>query len=82
MGVLLIEQRDPGTAIFESAGRRNANRLQSSLDQVASARGWKVIQAGQTRLIGPAVYRAARRGVTDNLRRLILDVSRELGRRI
>jgi hypothetical protein len=82
VGVLLIEQRDPATAIFEGAGRRNANPLQASLDRVAPSRGWEIIRAGRTRLIGPAVYRAARRGVTDNLRRLILDVSRELGRRI
>jgi hypothetical protein len=84
VGVLLIEQRDPPTAIFEGAGRKNANRLDTALDNVASARGWGAWTVGQkrTRLIGPAVYRAARRGVTDNLRRLILDVSRELGRRI
>lgn len=82
IGVLLIEQRDPATAIFESAGRRNANPLQASLDMVAVSRAWEIIRAGRTRIIGPAVYRAARRGVTDRLRSLILDVSRTLERRI
>ena len=84
VGVLIIEQRDPATAIFEGAGRKNANRMDTSLDLVASSRGWAAWGVGQkrTRIIGPAVYRAARGGVTDNLKRLILDVSRELGRRI
>jgi hypothetical protein len=82
IGVLLIEQRDPATAIYESMGRNTDTALSRSLNSVAESRGWAIIEPGRTRKIGPVVYRAARRGVTDNLRRLILDVSRELGRRI
>jgi hypothetical protein len=51
--VILIEQKDPAAAIFETAGRGSANRLGDSLGFVG---------AGRTRLIGPAVYKA-RRGI-------------------
>jgi hypothetical protein len=53
VGVILIEQKDPAAAIFETAGRANPNRLGDSLGFVG---------AGRTRFIGPAVYRA-RRGI-------------------
>ena len=53
VGVILIEQKDPATAIFETAGRLNANRLGDQLGFVGP---------GRTRLIGPAVYKA-RRGI-------------------
>lgn len=53
VGVILIEQKDPAAAIFETAGRANANKLGDSLGFVG---------AGRTRLIGPAVYKA-RRGI-------------------
>ena len=51
VGVILIEQKDPAAAIFETAGRANANKLGNALGFVG---------AGRTRLIGPAVYRARR----------------------
>ena len=82
IGVINIEQRDPAAAIFEAAGRRNANPLAASLDKVGPSRGWQIVPATPTRLIGPAVYKAARQGVTDALRRLILDVARTVERRI
>ena len=66
VGVILIEQKDPATAIFETAGRANANRLGDSLGFVG---------AGRTRLIGPAVYKA-RRGVEDKMQKMILDTAR------
>ena len=79
VGVILVEQKDPATAIFETAGRANVNPLSTALD-AASNRGWAAWGVGQkrTRLIGPAVYRAARRGVTERLQRLILSVSRRI----
>ena len=46
-GVINIIQRDPGTAIFETAGRKNKNPLGKSLGS---------IQPGRTRLLGPIVY--------------------------
>ena len=53
VGVILIIQKDQAAAIFETAGRANRNSLSDNLSPV---------QAGRTRFIGPAVYRA-RRGI-------------------
>jgi hypothetical protein len=66
VGVILIEQKDPATAIFETAGRANANRLGDQLGFVS---------AGRTRLIGPAVYKA-RRGIEAQMEKMILDTAR------
>jgi len=66
VGVILIEQKDPATAIFETAGRANANRLGDELGFVAP---------GRTRLIGPAVYRA-RKGIEKEMQKMILDTAR------
>jgi hypothetical protein len=65
VGVILIEQKDQATAIFETAGRANANKLNTSL-QIA---GFPV-SAGRTRLIGPAVYKA-RRGIEGEMLKMI-----------
>jgi len=66
VGVILIEQKDPAAAIFETAGRANANRLGDQLGFVGP---------GRTRLIGPAVYRA-RRGIESEMEKMILDTAR------
>ena len=66
VGVILIEQKDPAAAIFETAGRANANRLGDSLGFVG---------AGRTRFIGPAVYRA-RRSIEAEMQKMILDTAR------
>ncbi len=66
VGVILIEQKDPGAAIFESAGRANANKLGNALGFVG---------AGRTRLIGPAVYRA-RRGIEAEMTKMIAKTMR------
>jgi hypothetical protein len=47
LGTINIVQRDTGTAIFETAGRRNQNPLGDALGP---------IQPGRTRVIGPVVY--------------------------
>jgi hypothetical protein len=65
VGVILIEQKDQGAAIFEVAGRKNSNRLDTSL-RIA---GYPV-SAGRTRLIGPAVYKA-RRGIESEMFKMI-----------
>ena len=70
VGVILIEQKDPATAIFETAGRANANRLGDQLGFVG---------AGRTRLIGPAVYKA-RRGIESEMEKMILDTARTVRR--
>ena len=66
VGVILIEQKDPAAAIFETAGRANSNRLGNALGFVS---------AGRTRLIGPAVYKA-RRGIEAEMEKMILDTAR------
>ena len=63
VGVILIEQKDPAAAIFETAGRANPNRLSNNLEPVS---------AGRTRLIGPAVYRS-RRKIENEMKEMIVD---------
>ena len=65
VGVILIEQKDPATAIFETAGRANANKLGDQLGFVG---------AGRTRLIGPAVYKA-RKGIEKEMEKMILETA-------
>ena len=66
VGVILIEQKDPAAAIFETAGRANANKLGSALGFVG---------AGRTRLLGPAVYKA-RRGIEAEMTKMIAKTMR------
>ena len=63
VGVILKEQKDPAAAIFETAGRANANKLSNNLEPVS---------AGRTRLIGPAVYRS-RRKIENEMKEMIVD---------
>ena len=72
VGVILIIQKDQAAAIFETAGRANANRLSANLSPVT---------AGRTRLIGPAVYRS-RRGIEKELKQVIAAASRTVQRGI
>ena len=65
VGVILIEQKDQGAAIFEVAGRKTSNRLDDSL-RIA---GFPV-SPGRTRLIGPAVYKA-RKGIEAEMLKMI-----------
>jgi hypothetical protein len=46
-GTIMIVQRDTGTAIFETAGRKSSNPLGDSLGPISP---------GRTRVIGPVVY--------------------------
>lgn len=70
VGVILIIQKDQAAAIFETAGRKNTNSLSRNLDPV---------QAGRTRLIGPAVYRA-RRGIEAAMKHTIAAAARTVER--
>ena len=80
LGVIKIEQRDRATAVFETAGRKNSNKLGDQLNLYTN-RGWKSVPTKPTRIIGPATYKAARKGVTDELRALIVRVNQRLERR-
>jgi len=65
---IAIQQKDPGTAIFESAGRKTENRLGNSLGPLAP---------GRTRVLGPSVLR--RRGqVEEQMKQLVLKASRRV----
>ena len=66
VGVILIEQKDPAAAIFETAGRANANKLGNALGFVG---------AGRTRLLGPAIYKA-RRGIEAEMQKMIVKTIR------
>ena len=72
VGVILIEQKDPAAAIFETAGRANANKLGNALGFVG---------AGRTRLIGPAVYKA-RRNIEAEMTKMIAKTMRDVQRDI
>ena len=67
-GVINIVQRDAGTAIFETAGRKNGNPLGDSLGPLSP---------GRTRLIGPVVY-----SQRDNLERVIGDLANRIVARV
>lgn len=68
VAVIRIQQNDPGAAVFESAGRANANPLGASLGSLAP---------GRTRVLGPAVYRK-RREVESEMSQLVLDTVRRV----
>jgi len=72
VGVILIEQKDPAAAIFETAGRANANKLGNALGFVG---------AGRTRIIGPAVYKA-RRGIETEMTKMITKTMRDVQKEI
>ena len=68
VGVILIIQKDQAAAIFETAGRKTDNTLGRNLEPV---------QAGRTRLIGPAVYKT-RRGIETELKKTIAEAARQV----
>lgn len=68
-----IVQRDQAAAIFETAGRRNANSLERSLGKLSP---------GRTRIIGPAVYRAKPQFESElkqSIQKVLKRVQKELG---
>lgn len=72
VAVIVIQQTNAAAAIFESAGRKTANRLGDNLGHLAP---------GRTRIIGPAVYRkrgAITREMERAALRIVNDVNREL----
>jgi hypothetical protein len=65
---IAIQQKDPGTAIFEAAGRKTSNRLGDSLGPLAP---------GRTRVLGPSVLRK-RAAVERQMEQLVLKASRRV----
>jgi hypothetical protein len=72
LGVINIVQRDTGTAIFETAGRKNPNPLGDSLGRLSP---------GRTRLIGPVVYSRAR-DIEEGMRKLSLKIVNRVNREL
>jgi hypothetical protein len=72
VGVILIIQKDQAAAIFETAGRKNANTLSNNLSPV---------QPGRTRFIGPAVYRS-RRKIENEMKEMIVDTISAIHKKI
>ncbi|NDH30181.1 MAG: hypothetical protein EBX72_06810 [Betaproteobacteria bacterium] len=81
LAVIIIQQMDPAAAAFEVAGRTNPGKLSASLDQEAG-RGWARAHAGRTKVIGPAVYKATRKGATEEIARLVDQLGEELTRKL
>jgi hypothetical protein len=77
VGVILIEQKNAATAVFEGAGRKDTNRLGTSLDSVSPERGFAMAMPGRTRLIGPAVYKA-RRGIETEMAKMVLETIKQV----
>lgn len=70
--IINIQQTDPGTAAFETAGRANVNRLGQSLG---------AIRPGHTRILGPAVFRRRRQvegAIADLAKKAVQRVNEEL----
>ena len=77
VGVILIEQKNAAAAVFEGAGRKDTNRLGTSLDAVSPERGFAMAMPGRTRLIGPAVYKA-RRGIEAEMAKMVLETIKQV----
>jgi len=70
--VILIEQRDAGTAILESAGRKTTNALGTALG---------FIKPTTSRVLGPAVY-SKKNEVTGEMEKAMLEVVRRVQREL
>jgi hypothetical protein len=66
--VILIEQRDVATAVWETAGRANPNRLGDQLGQLSP---------GRSRVLGPALFRK-RAEVQGEMEQAMLNVVRRV----
>ena len=70
-GVIVIQQTDAATGIFETAGRRTSNTLATNLGNTP--------QQGRTRIFGPAVYSQIR-AITVEIERAALRVVNKVNR--
>jgi len=74
LATILLVQMDPATAILETAGRKNSNRLADALRQP--------IKPASTRILGPSLY-SRKRQVEDEMSKAAIQVinfvNREIG---
>jgi hypothetical protein len=66
--VILIEQRDAATAVWESAGRKTDNRLGNALG---------FIKPNTSRVLGPSVF-SRRNEISGEMEKAILEVTRRV----
>ena len=66
--VILIEQRDAATAVWESAGRKTDNRLGNALG---------FIKPSTSRVLGPSVF-SRRNEISGEMEKAILEVTRRV----
>lgn len=71
-GVILLEQRDVATAVFESAGRKTDNSLGRALGP---------LPAGRTRVLGPSLYKMQSE-VTRQMEKAIVAVVNRVNREL
>lgn len=72
LAIINIQQTDPGAAIFETAGRKTANRLGQALGQ---------LKANHTRILGPAVFRR-RREIENEMKALAMAAVERVNREL
>lgn len=72
VAVIVIQQTDVAAAVYEGAGRKNANNLGNSLGPLAP---------GRTRVLGPAVYRR-RRQIEQEMTRAALNAVERVNREL
>ena len=72
VGVIMILQKDVATAVWETAGRRNTNKLGASLGFVAS---------DQTRILKPAIEKDIAK-VEKQIEKIVIDAIRTVERGI
>ena len=70
--VIVIEQRDVATAVWETAGRKTQNRLGDQLGQ---------LEPGRSRVLGPALFRR-RNEVQGEMETAMLNVVRRVEREL
>lgn len=70
--VILLEQRDAGTAIFETAGRKTVNPLGDALGPLRPA---------HTRILGPALF-SRRRQVQGEMEKAVLEIIDRVNREL
>lgn len=80
IGVIKVQQYDPGASVFEAAGRKNANYLAFDLD-MNQTRGW--ISGKPSRILGPVTYKAARSsGVAAEIKKVFDEAAKTINKRI
>jgi hypothetical protein len=70
--VIVLEQRDPGTAVLEAAGRKNANPLGDALG---------FIKPSTSRILGPSLF-SKRAEVTDQMEKAMLTAINKVQREL